>query len=101
MGILFNEFNFFKLRISLTVPSFSGTVKMSEINSPGSWVQGTITPLSLRANISSLTRLLQFWSHDMEFCGYSTWSNGWEMNSIHSPEVVWCIVASVAKAAYS
>ena len=58
-----------------------------------------ITPLFWRANISSSTRLM--WSLDMEFCGYATWSNGWEMNSIHSPEIVWRIVASVIKVTHS
>ena len=60
---------------------------------------GENNPLSWRANIFSSTRLM--WSPDMEFCGYATWSNGWETNSIHSPEIVWRIVALIVTVAHS
>ena len=40
-------------------------------------------------------------SPDMEFCGYATWSNGWETKSIHSPDMIWRIVALVVTVAHS
>lgn len=55
-----NEFNFFKLRISLGAIQ----VKMVEMNSPGSWVQGTII----------LYPGGQIFPHELDLCGLLIYS---------------------------
>ena len=74
-------FKCFKFTISLTLPSFLGTVNKGEMNPAGSWSHGTIIPLS--------KRLL-----GIELWGCDTWEGGSERNSMQSPEIIWRILTS-------